>query len=162
MITNPNGSNSDRHILDTWAALSDAPDEAARLKIVEGFTFGNAMSTAKRIRDIYSKLPRRPWIATIVSSVGVGGVILALMWVGSVKTSVAQNHETNREQNSRLLQCERDMGDIKALSVKSAADVERVLDKLGVKPSTRAQRSNVARKLGFTLDAESTAEDTLD
>jgi hypothetical protein len=157
-MAHTNGRVSDSDIRAAYDKLANAPNDAARLKVLEGFTFGMVVSLQNHVRQLYSRLPKRPWVWGVVQSIGVGGIVAIAVWFGSFQASVkAETTQAVATANRAEIYCQNLDSRARALESALVELLARQSERdrrAGVEPPTQEDRRAIARKFGFDPPAD--------
>jgi hypothetical protein len=154
---NSNGDRiSDSNIREALEKLRKAGCIEARQDVIEGFVLGAQASTQERLRDLYRRLPKRPWIINLISGVSLVVLVALGAWFGGFEARTRSDVNYACEQakaattrvegiDARLRGLSEGVAVLLALQEQEA---ERRGKPLSVSP---AQKRLAAQRVGITL-----------
>ena len=167
MPPNNSGRDSNEKLMESYKKVLEAESQEKRLDCLTDFTFGFAGSIFKRLRALRARLPFPPWLVKTATSVGLVGVLGAGVWLvrmdarAGLACQTAEAAKTAASEAKATAQTNYDKIDDRLRPteqgvVKLNADMQNLLMKDGVQPSTRAQRRRIARELGLPVGTTAT------
>jgi hypothetical protein len=100
------GHDSTDDLIKQYEVILRSGDTEQRLNVLTDFVFAYVGAVSKRFREIRAKLPVKPWIFNLASSIGLAAIIGAAIWVISSMTRMdARQNESARDRAEIHAEC---------------------------------------------------------